>query len=93
MNRSGKNFKTEVEHLAYDNVVTQASIDVWKHFESALSSLDPQSLQIFKAHLEGKSPSEISELFDVSVSDVDQWVGRIKREVVSNLRKNCRVKQ
>jgi hypothetical protein len=82
----------EVEQLAQECITSEASSEVWKRFESALSQLDAESLGLLTQHLKGSSIQSLSRQKNLSEAQIQAWVTKTKQELIELLRRNSQVK-
>lgn len=81
-----------------DNLLTlavaeEAVNEVWGRFESALTKLDAESLEVFREYLDGTSVAKLAESRKLTSEQTKDWLDKIKREITQSLRTNCKVRQ
>jgi DNA-directed RNA polymerase specialized sigma24 family protein len=88
-----KTWVSDVEDLLQKSVAADAASRVWKRFEEALEKLDPQSADLFHDYLRGATPAELANRKHLSQEEVQNWIQKIKRDVIQQLRQDCKVRQ
>lgn len=93
MKRYDSELVDDVEELLEKVVLEEATAEIWKSFEAALNSLDPESRKLLEIYLDGTNTQELSKATELPEATVNQWINQIKKQLQQNLRKEFRVKQ
>ena len=93
MSEQRKDIINEVEELLERVILAEVNNAVWKKFGEVLSILDPQSLALFERHLEGIPTEVLASESNLSTEETRSLLKQIKKDLIQQLRKNCRVRQ
>ncbi len=83
----------DVEELLEETVLEEATQAVWAVFQKALEGLDEESRYLLELHLEGKTDKDLSQKLDIPEKDVKDWLVKSKRQVVSSISRETKIKQ
>ncbi len=83
----------DLEQLLDETIVTEAVAELMGKFEEALQALPPQSRDLISRHFDGVTLEQLGLENQVSLAQMEQWIERIKRELVQQLRTKCDVRQ
>jgi len=93
MKKENTPLSNEVEPLVKQLTIEQAAAEVLSRFELAVNSLDTESQDLFRLFLDGETPAELSRRKNLTEGQLREWLASIKREVIQQLRANCKVRQ
>ena len=85
--------RQDVEDLTMKAVPEEALGKVWEQFESAMDSLDGDSRTLIDEYFRGTTPRSLSRRHGISEEEVETWISRAKRQLITNLRNARAVKQ
>lgn len=80
--------KWDVENLVKDVTIQEAQLAVEQKLEQALNALEPQSREVLLAYFNGTSLEELSKENSISISEAQNWIRQIKRQLISQLQRN-----
>lgn len=83
----------DVETLVEQTVTQEATDEVWKHFETALSKMDPESIELLNEFFAGTTTAELSRRWRLSEPEMEAWLKQKRKELVQNLRTGVQVRQ
>lgn len=75
-----------VEELLEEVLIAEATAAVWKRFEQALQSLDPDSLALFEEYLEGVNVSELATSRSLTEKELETWKDKVKRDLIQTIK-------
>ncbi len=93
MKKRDSSLTKDVEKLLETATLEEATAEVFSRFDNAIEGLDQQSREIFQLFLAGMSVAEISRNKNLEEKQLVQWMTSIKRDVLNQLRVNCKVRQ
>lgn len=84
---------SDVETLVEKTIMTEVGVKVWDKFERALASLDSQSAELIAAYFSGQSVEVLAANRNLSQDEVRTWLNKLKRSLVQELKKECKIRQ
>ena len=93
MPKSVPAFREEVLELVKDSTVEEVAVKVWEKLESALEKLDPESLDVLEAYLNGKTVEQIAEAHGLTNEELSAWLDKSKRLLLVHLQRENSTRQ
>ena len=93
MGQPSKKLVEDVELLLEQVVLEEATAAVWAAFEKSLNTLDGESLQLLRKHLDGTPLTKIASERNITESEAKVWVEKTKQSIIENIRRDFKVRQ
>lgn len=93
MKERNDDMQEDIQSLLEDVVLEEATQAIWMAFEKALENLDAESLVLLRGHFDGVPPEKLAAQKGLKTTEVENWLGKVKRELIESLRKDSNVKQ
>ena len=93
MKKTDPTLTHDVETLVKQSTVAEAVDNVWKRLEQALYQLDPESLLLLRQHFEGADAKVLSQRWNLTEKEIDEWLRRKKKELIHHLRNKTALRQ
>ena len=93
MKKTQNEMVDDVQDLLKTSVIEEAVSKVKQQFETAWSSLDPETQELLGHYFDGVTVKELSQRQGVSEEQLASWIARKKRDLVQAIRNASQVRQ
>lgn len=94
--KQGPELRSDAQNEAKELVdllaVEQATAEVWRHFEQALSGLDDHSLRVLLPHLSGNSRAELPRNVHLNPAQFSTLIRHSKKDLIRQLKNHLKVR-
>ena len=92
MKKLSNDLREDVSELVEKVTVEEARNTVLDKLESAFKTLDPKSREVLQDYFNGVTLEELSQQNAISITQTQDWIREIKRQLITQLQRNNSVR-